>query len=117
MLCLLTPNKERDEVRLQLYLGPGPDDIRARIVKALHASGLYKGTPTSKWTLAYKDRSHRLTKEEKQLDPDDCAKILRGTIEQFLADGAMKIAAALEQHFAPDATVLGVLNHRAQLFG
>lgn len=101
MLCKLSPNKERNKAQLQLLLGPGPVDVREKLIEALRLAGVYRGNHSPKWTSVLKKpwRSLVADDENQAADPQEAARLLRQDIADLNGNEVPKIGEALARVF------------------
>lgn len=100
LLCQLIPSTERDRCRFQVVLGPGPHEIRERIMSKLHEFGVYKPKHTPHWTTVYSKAWRALEEgQEKKTDPEKSAIDLKKDIDEFLSAESIKIEKALAAAF------------------
>jgi hypothetical protein len=110
ILCKLSPDKDRNRAQLRLQLGPGPSDIREKLLDALRTAGVFSGKAAPRWTLVFKNDWRKLVKDDETLtaDAEEGARLLRQDIEEFTSKQAPRIAEALVSVFG---------NHPPSLLG
>lgn len=101
ILCKLSPDKTRRKARLQLILGPGPIDIREKILAALRAANVLRGTPAPKWTAVMTSKWRHLSEEDDTPDGiEKWAQDLIKDLDDFATDHVPRIASALDEAFS-----------------
>lgn len=100
ILCKLSPDKTRRKARLQLILGPGPADVREKILKALRLANVLQGTPAPKWTAVMTSKWRHITEEDDTIGGvEKWSQDLIKDLDDFATDQVPRIEDALRQVF------------------
>ncbi len=98
MLCEIRTEKERKRARLQLVLGPGPVDIRDRLLGRLKEAQVLTSKAYPSWTTLVA-KPWRDLGDDEGFDPQKSADHLIADVEAFLAEEGSRVTGALEAAF------------------
>jgi hypothetical protein len=98
MLCEIRPDKDRKRARLQLVLGPGPVELREKMLTELKEAQILQQKPYPSWTTLIV-KPWRDLGSEGEIDPVKVAERLVIDVKSFIADEANRVLSALEKAF------------------
>jgi hypothetical protein len=105
VLCEIRPDTEKKRTRLQLVLGPGPAEIRNKLVEALKEVQVFTGKAYPSWTTLVA-KPWRDLDSEGDIDPQKSAERLISDVKALLSDEAGRVVRALELAFGKRYTNL-----------